>query len=181
MHDRCSFFDSHELETEDRAMSGNRISVGFFSSGQLQDAIRGSELPSATLLVRLTARLRAQKLDRILAVGVPARTGSALAVHAQRVTSVAEREALARTLRRAIDGAQNRNAPLPVRIPLNIPNITAAQDRIDDVTLRLHSPRPVSARGMARLRLLLGDGAGPLYRYGRGDLEGRLGAALAAL
>lgn len=35
--------------------------------------------------------------------------------------------------------------------------------------------------GVARLRLLLADGAGPMYRYGRGDLEGRLGAALAAL
>ena len=34
---------------------------------------------------------------------------------------------------------------------------------------------------MARLRQVLSDGAGPLYRYGRGDLGGRLGAALAAL
>ncbi len=67
------------------------------------------------------------------------------------------------------------------RIELNVPNITAAEDRIDQVTLRLHSPRPVTVRGMARLRLLLADGAGPMYRYGRGDLEGRLGAALAAL
>jgi hypothetical protein len=52
---------------------------------------------------------------------------------------------------------------------------------IDAVTLRLHSPRPVAARGMARLRQLMSDGTGPMYRYGRGDLEGRLGAALAAL
>ena len=49
------------------------------------------------------------------------------------------------------------------------------------MTLRLQSPRPVSARGMARLRLLLSDGVGPLYQFGRGDLAGRLGAALAAL
>jgi hypothetical protein len=67
------------------------------------------------------------------------------------------------------------------RVPLNTPNITAAEDRIDEVTLRLHSPRPVAARGLARLRLVLADGAGPMYRYGFGDLEGRLGAALAAL
>ena len=62
-----------------------------------------------------------------------------------------------------------------------MPNITAAEDVIDQITLRLHSPRPVNARGMARLRLLLSDGDGPVYRFGRGDLEGRLGAALAAL
>jgi hypothetical protein len=34
---------------------------------------------------------------------------------------------------------------------------------------------------MARLRVVMSDGSGPLYRYGRGDLSGRLGAALAAL
>ena len=34
---------------------------------------------------------------------------------------------------------------------------------------------------MARLRQILADGSGPLYRFGRGDLNGRLGAALAAL
>jgi len=31
---------------------------------------------------------------------------------------------------------------------------------IDQVALRLLGPRPVSARGIARLRLLLSDGAG---------------------
>jgi hypothetical protein len=34
---------------------------------------------------------------------------------------------------------------------------------------------------MARLRQVLADGTGPFYRYGRGDLNGRLGAALAEL
>ncbi len=59
--------------------------------------------------------------------------------------------------------------------------LAPAQDRIDEITLRLHSPRPVTPRGIARLRVLLADGVGPMYRYGTGDLEGRLGAALAAL
>jgi hypothetical protein len=67
------------------------------------------------------------------------------------------------------------------RIPLHPRNIAAAEELIDAITLRLHSPRPVSARGMARLRRVLSDGAGPLYWYGEGDLGGRLGAALAAL
>jgi hypothetical protein len=60
-------------------------------------------------------------------------------------------------------------------------NIAAAEDLIDTITLRLHSPRTVSARGMARLRLVRSDGGGPMYRFGRGDLRGRLGAALAEL
>ena len=60
-------------------------------------------------------------------------------------------------------------------------NIASAQALIDAVTRRLQAPDPVSTRGMARLRQLLSDGAGPLYQHGRGDLAGRLGAALAAL
>ena len=130
---------------------------------------------------RLTARLLAGRLDRLLAVGAPAPAGSALAAHEARLTSSAEREAIARSLRATVADARGRGLLLSSRVPLHVPNIAAAEDVIDAVTLRLHSPRPVSARGMARLRQILGDGTGPLYRYGRGDLRGRLGAALAAL
>ncbi len=162
-------------------MSGNRILVGFFSAAQLQNAMRRDEAVGAPLTARLMARLWAARYDRMLAVGVAAPEGSALAVHAARLTSTEEREAIARSLRRSLDDACNRGAGFSSRVPLNIPNITAAKDRIDQVTLRLHSPRSVSARGIARLRVRLSDGTGPLYRYGHGDLEGRLGAALAAL
>jgi hypothetical protein len=162
-------------------MSANRISIGFLSAAQLQDARRREETLRASFSARLMARLFANKYDRMLAVGVSAPAGSALAVHAERLTTVDEREALAHSLRRSVGDARNRDAWMSSRVPLNIPNITAAEDRIDQITLRLHSPRPVTARGMARLRVLLADGTGPMYRYGRGDLEGRLGAALAAL
>jgi hypothetical protein len=36
-------------------------------------------------------------------------------------------------------------------------------------------------RGMARLRILLADGRGPLYRSGAGSLNAALKGALAAL
>lgn len=162
-------------------MSENRISISFLSSAQVQDALRRDETPRISLRARVTARLFAGRFDRMLAVGAPAPAGSALAVHAARLSSVGEREAIARSLRRSVADARNRGAILSSRMALNVPNIAAAEDRIDQVTLRLHSPRPVTPRGVARLRLLLADGSGPMYRYGRGDLEGRLGAALAAL
>ncbi len=162
-------------------MSENRIPLGFLSTTQIQDAVRGDETPRVPYGTRVMARLLAAKFDRMLAVGVPAPAGSPLAVHAERLTSVEEREAIAHSLRRSVNDARNRSALVSSRVELNVPNIVAAEDRIDEVTLRLHSPRPVTARGVARLRLLLSDGAGPMYRYGRGDLEGRLGAALAAL
>ena len=162
-------------------MSENRISISFLSSAQVQDALRRDATPRMPLRARVTARLFAGRFDRMLAVGAPAPAGSALAAHAARLSSVGEREAIARSLRRAAADARNRGAIMSSRMALNVPNIAAAEDRIDQVTLRLHSPRPVTPRGIARLRLLLADGSGPMYRYGRGDLEGRLGAALAAL
>ena len=161
-------------------MTENRMSLGFLSEAQLQDVMRREEVVRAPLTKRIAARLFADKFDRMLAVGVPAPAGSALAAHAARVTSFDERVGLARTLRSVLD-ASNRDAPMSSRIPLNAHNIAAARHRIEEIALRLHSPLPVSPRGMARLRLLLSDGTGPLYRYGHGDLEGRLGAALAAL
>ncbi|RDH79080.1 hypothetical protein DVS77_06355 [Mycolicibacterium moriokaense] len=161
-------------------MSGNRISLGFFSIAQVQHATRHEAL-RVPLSKRVIAWLKANKFDRMLAVGVPVPEGSALALHAARLTSTEEREAIARTLRRVVNDVADNTVLVSSRIPLNVPNITAAGDRIDQVTLRLHSPLPVTARGVARLRVLLADGTGPMYRCGRGDLEGRLGAALAAL
>jgi hypothetical protein len=161
-------------------MAGNEISPGVpFTLGTLFTA--RDEAGGATIWARLTARLCAGRLDAALAVGVPAPAGSALAVHAARLASTPEREAIARSLRRAVHDAHNESAAVSMRVPLHRANIAIAEDVIDDITLRLHSPRPVSPRGMARLRRVLSDGRGPMYQFGHGDLEGRLGAALAAL
>lgn len=162
-------------------MSESRVSMSFLSSAQIRNVSQRIGAPRFPLRARLAAKMYANKFDRMFAVGAAAPARSALAAHAARLTSTEEREAVARSLRRTLDDAKNLSAPVSSRVPLNIPNITAAEDRIDQVTLRLHSPRPVTPRGVARLRLLLADGKGPLYRYGKGDLEGRLGAALAAL
>ncbi len=160
-------------------MADDKIPADVISTARI--ATRSATIPRPSLTSRLAARLRAGRLDRLIAVGVPAAAGSALAAHEARLMSMTEREAIARSLRRAVADADGRGVLLSSRIPLHRPNIKGAEDLIDAITLRLHSPRPVSARGMARLRQILADGAGPLYRFGRGDLNGRLGAALAAL
>ena len=160
-------------------MPNNKISPDLLTTAS--DVLRRTAAPRPSLGARLKARLRAHQLDRQLAVGVPAPAGSALAVHQARLTSVAEREAVARTLRRAVTEVHAGGGPMSSRVGLHTTNIAAAEDLIDAITLRLHSPRPVNARGMARLRAVLSDGCGPMYRYGRGDLGGRLGAALAEL
>jgi hypothetical protein len=161
-------------------MNDNHIRVGGASTAATPDtARRGQARPSVR--ARVTARLRAPRFDRALAVGVPTPAGSALAAHAARLTSVAERQTVARALRRAVRDAKDTRATQSARVPMHRANIASAEALIDEVKLRLHVPHPVSARGMARLRHLLSDGTGPLYHYGRGDLAGRLGAVLAAL
>jgi hypothetical protein len=160
-------------------MPNNKISPDLLSTAT--DVRRRNAAQRPSLAARVTAWLRASQFDRQLAVGVTAPAGSALAVHQARLTSVAEREAIAWGLRQAVHDAHAGARPLSSRIPVHPNNIAAAEDLIDTITLRLHSPRPVSPRGMARLRVVLADGCGPMYRFGRGDLSGRLGAALAEL
>jgi hypothetical protein len=160
-------------------MATNKLPATILSTAR--STARPDAGPRPSLMARLTARIRADRLDRLIAVGVPAPVGSALAAHESRLRSTAERDAIARSLRTALADADGRGLLMSSRVPLHVPNITAAEDVIDAVTLRLHSPRPVHARGMARLRQILSDGTGPFYRFGRGDLRGRLGAALAAL
>jgi hypothetical protein len=67
------------------------------------------------------------------------------------------------------------------RITLHRANIEAARPAIDDVVARLRAADAINARGVARVHRILADGNGPLYRFGRGDLVGRLGAAHCAM
>lgn len=130
---------------------------------------------------RWTARFRAAELDAALAVGARPAPHSALAIRAARLTSRRERDALAQTLTRALRDAHDNAAWVSLCVPLHRSNIVAAEAAIGDVVARLTDTQSVGARGVARLRRVLTDGHGPFYRFGRGDLTGRLQAALAAM
>ena len=71
-------------------MNDNHIRVGDASTAGAPDSARRAQA-RPSVRARLTARLRAARFDRALAVGVPAPAGSALAAHAARLTSVPER------------------------------------------------------------------------------------------
>ncbi len=161
-------------------MSNNHIRADDASTARTSGGARRGDT-RRSVRARVMARLRAGRFDWALAVGVPAPTGSPLAVHAARLTSAAERRAVAAVLRRAVRDAKDGRAPQSRRVLMHRANIASAEALIDEVALRLDDPHPVSARGVARLRRLLSDGTSPLYLTGRGDLTGRLGAALAAL
>jgi hypothetical protein len=135
----------------------------------------------ASLWAKWVAVLRTAHLDRHLAVAVTVTPGSALAVRAARVTSRRHREALARRLCRTVRVSRDTTAFRGGRTTLHGANIDAARPTIDDIVARLRAPERIDARGVARVHRILADGSGPLYRYGRGDLVGRLGAARRAM
>ncbi|BCI53425.1 hypothetical protein NIIDNTM18_27030 [Mycolicibacterium litorale] len=133
------------------------------------------------LWLRWTASLRASRLDAQLAVGAAPTPGTALAARATQLTARRKREALARALCDAVRDAHDRTALRGLRFPVDRANVAAAQPVIEDVVARLRAPHRVEARGVARVNRIVADGTGPLYRSGRGDLAGRLGAAHAAM
>jgi hypothetical protein len=132
-------------------------------------------------LAKWTATLRAAHLDAELAVGAAVAPGTALAVRATRLTTRRHREALAHTLRDALRDSRDDTAFRGLRFPVHRSNIAEARPVIDEIVERLCAPHAVDPRGVARLHRILADGNGPLYRFGRGDLTGRLGAARAAM
>jgi len=145
-----------------------------------QDTLRTSA-GTGSLTARLTARVCAGRYDDQLSSGFTGKPGSPLAIHATRLESDRERHCIARTLSRFLTDAHEGRVWITPRVPVHAANIRAAEATIHEVIERLLAPRPVDARGVARLRRLLSDGAGPLYLSGVGDLEGRLRAAAAAL
>ena len=126
---------------------------------------------------QVAARLQAGRLDRELESGARIPVDTLLAVHAQRITGPAERARLCAGLRRV----QARAVTGCAAVPLQRRQIRAEDVLVDEIAGWLSGPLPVRARGMARLRMLLTDGAGPLYRTGTGSLPAALRGVIAAL
>src|ERR1700760_2890915 len=120
--------------------------------------------------LRVRARLFASRYDHEIEAGVIPIDGSALAVHWISLTSVREREGLASALRTIVADAESDRQGIGSRVPVRRAAVGQAADVIDEVRTKLTEPGPVRARGMARLRILLADGRGPVYRAGRGTL-----------
>jgi hypothetical protein len=130
---------------------------------------------------RVRARLIASRLDRDLDAGLPVVAGTVRAAHADRIISLSERHRLSCGLRTALDRAHRRDTGVSLRIPLQYKKILADAALIGQILQRLDATQPVRPRGMARLRLLLGDGLGPLYTSGTGSLAEQLRGVIAAL
>jgi hypothetical protein len=128
-------------------------------------------------LVSLRARLHPGSLDRELACGVaPWRTPSH-AARALQLTSARRREAYAEGLERVLAETERprRNTRFSGVVTPDATAVVLCAPTIWEIVGTLRGPAPVSAEGMARLRALLCDGAGPLYH---GSDPARLRAVL---
>jgi hypothetical protein len=112
------------------------------------------------------ARLRAPWLDRQLAAGSVPWRSPAHAARALQLTGDRSRGALARCLERLVEHAKRPPARFSAVVPPCREQVHAALPVILATASRLRSRAPVDARGVARLRALLSDGAGPCYSRG---------------
>ena len=121
-------------------------------------------------------------MDTKIADGAGRPLDPALARRATALTSPRVREDLARSVRRVIGDAREPANPLRPRAPVAREEVVAASHELRQLASRLLAPMPVTAHGVAKVRLLLSDGSGPLYRRDRpGDLSAAARDALASL
>jgi hypothetical protein len=131
------------------------------------------------ITARVIAKLLAARFDKQLAAGATPTRGSAMAVHATRLRSVTERAQLAASLRSIVEG--ERSIAHIHQVGVHRARVGAASEVIEQVIGRLQGTESVQARGVAQLRVLMSNAAGPFYQYGSGELRVELRAALAAM
>lgn len=137
----------------------------------------------ASVLQRLECHLLGDRLDRTLAAGIAPESDVLLALRAQRLACLTSRRELARCLQRILDAAAEPSHGLNPHASMAVLS-RVTKHRVDLEALRdqLLAPVPLSACGVAQVRLLLRDGTGPLYRYeSRTDLGALVRRVTAAL
>jgi hypothetical protein len=112
---------------------------------------------------RLVARMRASALDHELAAGASPESSVPLAVHAGRLCEPAQRHLLARSITRIV-AASDAPARSRLKTPVCRPAVQGVRPELAALAGRLSASGPVDVHGVARVRTLLADGTGPLYR-----------------
>jgi len=133
--------------------------------------------------LRLKVLVHRGRLDRLLADGQSPATNPLLAIRAAQLARPAPRRRLAASLRDAVCSLEDSAFAQYLRpeAPVAAASVRACVREIDELTRALTGPSP-SPRGVAIVRVLLTDGAGPLYDRGQaGHLRATVLAALDAI
>jgi hypothetical protein len=125
---------------------------------------------------RLVARCRATRLDRALADGASPDDDVALTLRARLLLGRPLRGELAADLRSLVAMAWDPSPPRHGWGPVCRRRLREVTGELLGLARLLDAPGPVGVRGVALARLLLTDGAGPLYGLGDEPLETLVGA-----
>jgi hypothetical protein len=133
----------------------------------LHDVDTGVDPFRVTTWHRLGAHVLADRLDRHLAAGVSPESSILLAVRAHDLVTDKHRQGLATAIDRLVAEAV-RPGPRPVTaVPVSWAAVRTARTELHELAGRLRAPAPVPARGVALVRRLLTDGAGPMFYAAR--------------
>lgn len=92
------------------------------------------------------------------------------------------RLAMAVAIQRLIADASHPLRPLSFTVPICRRKVHRSRRTLSELAERLRSDQALDARGLAQIRLLLSDGAGPIYvDPAADDLEPALARVMAAL
>lgn len=125
----------------------------------------------APLVARLRVWLGRSRLDRELADGCGPKASDLHALRARQLVGRPVRHEVAASLRRVVDDAGQPYAVLNATslrrggalVSLCSSEVLEWRGGLLGLADRLQAPPPVNPRGVAQARVLLGDGAGPLY------------------
>jgi hypothetical protein len=117
---------------------------------------------------RVEARVRAHSLDRRLAAGEAPEGTPALFLRARRLIAPSTGHRLARAIDGLVRDLWSPRVPR-ARIAASRSVARAVAGDLDAIARRLADPQPVAVAGVARVRMLLTDGAGPLFSDRIGD------------
>jgi hypothetical protein len=129
----------------------------------VRTAVAVERAQRAGLGARLVARWRTWSLDLALARGADPASSPALAARAAALVRPAARRRLAQSTLGAIADAHEQRVDQTLVLVARRA-VRGAEPALRALAEALAGDAPVAARGVARVRLLLTDGQGPLYR-----------------
>ena len=131
---------------------------------------------------RLLVRWHSFRIDSDLADGAMPDATIELALRAQTLVGMPTRRGLARSVRHMLAVSTRPPSPSYPPVPVCRDRVRACSAEFEELIRRLLAPWPVPAQGVAKARLLLTDGGGPLYRRASpDDLRSRVLEAADAL
>jgi hypothetical protein len=152
------------------------------SSIELSHPHAGARTPSTRPFLWLRVFVHRGRLDRLIAEGRDPTTDPQLSLRAAQLSRPALRATLARSLLNAVRSIDNRaisRFPSP-HIPVDAASVRACSPELRDLARAL-TDIAAGPRGAAITKILITDGASPLYVGGQAELRNTLLAARSAL